>query len=162
MPGKTVATLRINEVYGPSDYGFYDVKATGEDGDIKLSTKNRDVASEAKGGIGGYWRITYATKINEKDGKTYTNHYLDKVEPIMGEPPPTPAAPSAPAPARGSPEAELRIMRQSALQRAIMAMGPIQKGDDPEQVINTYLALSERFLNYFTHGIPDGDDIPFD
>lgn len=63
--------------------GRYEVTAAGK----KLSTFKEDIARQAMALEGAEAILTFTTQTKEKDGRTYTNTYLDKV---------TPAVPSLP------------------------------------------------------------------
>ena len=166
--------MLINEVHGPNQWGFYNINAKGPAGEIRLDTKDAGLAMQAAGGKGGWWQIQYTSKTVEKNGKEYVNYYLEKIDGIAGEdvagPTPAPAASVQPTPTSGrSPDSEMRIMRQSAVLRAVEFYAPLPKapateGEFPEQHYQNILVVAERFLDYFVHGPygsePEDADLP--
>lgn len=137
-------------------------------GNREYTTFKRDLAEAAKELIGREAEIDFQVKQNGN----YTNYYLDSVLPVRpsqqngsGQLSLDQGTPSS------SEERELRIMRQSALARAIETLPYFEKAEQSRETLAT---LAEEYLSYFLSGNwennaalagsssfqPD-DDIPF-
>jgi hypothetical protein len=163
QPETRVVTAKILDVYDANQHGFYDIKVESADGPMKLSTKRSEIAQSARGGKGGTWQLTVKTRYNEKDGTTYANHYLEKVDGIPGVDaagPDPQAVEKAPVDTgymrEKRPEESLRIMRMHAMTDAI-AHARTAETWSFEQLV----ALAERFLDYYQNGPVDDNDVPF-
>jgi hypothetical protein len=168
MPAtKEQDTMLIEGVYGPNDYGFYDIKAKGSTGPIKLGTKLTKLSDAARGAVGQYVVVTFSSK---QKGE-YMNYYLEGIGP-SGDDIDAPAPVAAPSePVKSS--KDISIARQCGLKCAVWALGPIGDTETVNEYVIQALALSERFAYYFLHGVVtersagvgdsiDGDDeIPF-
>lgn len=136
-------------------------------GDREYTTFKRDIAAAAKELIGREAELEFQVK--QKD--QWTNYYLDAVLPVRpihqnGGQQTLDGFEQAPA---SGDERELRIMRQSALARAIDTLPYFEKA---EQTRETLAILADEYLGYFVTGhwestpgnpadpVPD-DDIPF-
>lgn len=132
-------------------------------GDREYTTFKRDIAEAAKELIGYEAELGFQVKQNGN----FTNYYLDSVLPVRpihqtgnGQ------LSFGTTPAAGGEERELRIMRQSALARAIDTLPYFTAA---EQTRETLATLSEEYLAYFVSGnwesLPPApvveDDIPF-
>ena len=157
-------TMLIEGVYGPNDYGFFDIKAKGSTGPIKLGTKLPKLSDAARGAIGQYVTVEFTSS---QKGE-YTNYYLEGIGP-SGDDIDAPAPVAAPAVSVPGSK-DLSIARQCGLKCAVWALGPIP----PEEAVNAYvpvaLALAEQFAWYFLHGpiateansgVIEDDGIPF-
>ena len=65
-------TVTVTNVYGPNDYGFYDIKL--EDG-RKLSSKDEAIVGVARSTVGSEVEV----EITERKKGQYTNYYLQKI-----------------------------------------------------------------------------------
>lgn len=143
---KQTDTMLIEGVYGPNDYGFFDIKAKGSTGEIKLGTKLPKLSDAARGAIGQYVTVTFS----EKQKGEYTNYYLEGIGP-SGDDIDAPAPVAAPArPVPGSKDQS--IARQCGLKCAVWALGPMGDNVHTNDYVNEALALSERFAWYFLNG----------
>lgn len=116
-------------------------------GGREYSTFKGDVASKANGFLGQPVNVTYS----EKQNGQYTNYTLEDVASTNGSAPQQQAP--APAPEEGaqhSPGKEMKIHRQSALDRAITCFGIA--GIDPLQNLDELYELSDQFIEYFNNG----------
>lgn len=94
--------------------------------------------------------LTYETEVNGQ----YTNLIVRSAQ-TNGAPPAVTQQAAAPQADSGyqrakSPEENLRIMRQSALERAILTFGA--SGASPLDDIDALLELSDQFIDYFNGG----------
>jgi hypothetical protein len=126
------------------------------EGGLKASTFNGGVASAATALVGQPVEIEY----EEKQNGEYTNRTLLKVSAVNGNG----AAPTASiqdhvevAQNTAGPSHEetrqLRIMRQSGLDRALTAFGIA--GQDPIESLDEVYQLSDQFIDYFVNGITE-------
>jgi hypothetical protein len=118
-----------------------------DENDLKFSTFKGDVASVATSLIGQPVEVEFESKQNGE----YTNRTLLKVSAVEV------AAGSASTPTEVTPstntyedDRQLRIMRQSALDRALTAYGIAQL--DPIESIDEVYKLSDEFIHYFVNG----------
>lgn len=162
MPGtKEVLseTMLIDAVYGPNDWQFFDIKAKGSMGEIKLGTKIPKLAAAARGAIGQYVTVEYTARPGKNP--EYTNYYLEGVK-AAGDDIDAPEPVDAPAKAVPSSK-DASICRQSGLKCAVWSYGPMSNPDELNEYFDAVIALAERYAFYAQFG-PIGagdDDIPF-
>lgn len=139
-------TVTIKDVTQSGDWFKISADPIGD-----LSTKKRDLAVVARELKGQTASIEFTERINEKDGRTYTNRYLDKIEP---------AASAAPFVTKDE-----MIHRQTA-SKVAAAMLPYL--DEAERTPHGLIDLCEFWVRYYQGGpdavvedMPPTDDIPF-
>jgi len=136
-------------------------------GDREYTTLKKSIAEQAKELVGRQAEIAFTYKPGnprEGGGTWPANYYLESVLPIPIQG--NGGFTTAPAPPADD-EREQRIMRQSALARAIDTLPYFEKA---EQTRETLATLADEYLSYFTTGAWEGstltasspdDDIPF-
>jgi hypothetical protein len=156
---ETVTTTLVrafDPVSGESAKGPWTRCDFKDEQDRKFSTFKGDVASVATSLIGKPVELEFIAKENGE----YTNRTLLKVSAVNGATP-APSTPTVVIPATEAvhtvgvtePERQLRIMRQSALDRALTAYGIAQQ--DPLLELDAVYKLSDEFIDYFVNGISE-------
>lgn len=128
-------------------------------GEREYTTLKKSLAEQAKDLVDREAVIGF----NVKQNGNFTNYYLESVQASNGQ-----LAINGNGPAPVSEERELRIMRQSALERALLSLPYFTAAEQTRETIAT---LCEEYLAYFVTGEwggdtmtaanPDLDDIPF-
>lgn len=123
--------------YGPNKFQAADGR--------KYETFDADVAGQAAGLLNLPVEITF----DERHNGQYTNYDLLGIRATNG------ASPSVSEPERGTPaggdeERQMRIMRQSALERAILTFNTA--GADPLEGQDALLELADQYIDYFVNG----------
>ena len=122
-----------------SPWTRYDVKDAGGN---KYQTFNAELGAQADAATGQSVTVSY----HEETRGQYTNYVLDAIK--TGGAVNTETANDAPSPES---ERQLRIMRQSGLERAILASKAL--GIDVSSVDDLY-EISDQFVDYFVNGAP--------
>lgn len=106
--------------------GRYEVTAGGK----KLSTFKEDIARQAMALDGQEAVLTFTTQTREKDGRTYTNTYLDKV---------TAAAPSLPE----IPMVDGNEQRRTDIRWQVAFKAAVELADKPDVDLEAVFALTD-------------------
>lgn len=106
--------------------GRYEVTAAGK----KLSTFKEDIARQAMALDGQEAVLTFTTQTREKDGRTYTNTYLDKV---------TAAAPSLPE----IPMVDGNEQRRTDIRWQVAFKAAVELADKPDVDLEAVFALTD-------------------
>lgn len=152
---KVTTTLTSVETRnGTSPRGPWTLSIFKTSGGQDFSTLDGGLASLASSLIGKPVEIEYEERTNAKG---YKNFSLTGVQ-AVGAGEVAVVTPDAGTYANGSrPEygadKELRIMRQSALDRALTAFGIA--GQDPLESINEVYDLADQFIDYFVNGVKE-------
>jgi hypothetical protein len=158
---ETVTTTLVRAfepVSGTSARGDWTRCDFKDEQDRKFSTFKGDVASVATSLIGKPVELEFIAKENGE----YTNRTLLKVTPVNGvvaAVTPVDSTDTVHIPVTQNAGVsyddtrQLRIMRQSALDRALTAYGIAQL--DPIESIDEVYKLSDEFIDYFVNGISE-------
>lgn len=150
MATKVTTLTKVGAFPGNGTYGPY-VRSVFKDADgVEWTTFKGPVASQAEALVGQ----TVELEGNEEINGQYTNRTLLKVSAVAnGNAPVQPQGQTTATHDAGSYEQDrqLRIMRQSALDRALTAFGII--GQDPIAALEELFELSDQFIDYFVNGV---------
>lgn len=144
---RQVATFSGTSARGP----WLKTVFTDEQG-VEYATFKGEVASVANQLL----NVPVVVSFTEKQNGQYTNRTLEAVTPTAGATPsPSPAQAAAPAytpsPAvTTEPDRQLRIMRQSALERAIMSF--VADGEPILTNLTGLYQLAGEFIDFFENG----------
>lgn len=147
MATKVTTLTKVGAFPGNGTYGPY-VRSVFKDADgVEWTTFKGELASQADALVGQ----TVEMEGNVEQNGQYTNRTLLKVSAVANGnlAPKVDDFTYTVAPVES--ERQLRIMRQSALDRALTAFGII--GQDPIAALEELFELSDQFIDYFVNGV---------
>lgn len=147
MPFTTTTLVSHEQKSGSNAKGPWTVnKFKAQDG-RQYDTFDKDLAARALERL----NVPSVLEYEEVQKGQYTNYTLTGVAPADSDAAAAPSAPQTAAPAAGGEDdRQLRIMRQSALERAILTFNTA--GQDPLTHQAELLELADQYIDYFVNG----------
>ncbi len=146
MPEVTTTLTQVKPFSGVSAKGPWTKTVFTDQNGTEFATFKGDVASVAQGFINVPATISY---MEEQKGQ-YTNRTLLAIVAASNGSVPHAEVATPQAAATSQEVRELRIMRQSGLDRALTAFAIA--GQDPIQSLEELYQLSDQFIDYFVNG----------